>query len=57
MAWKGTKALEPVAHADDRTPIAAKMANRKRGPSASDPKLEEFRRASEANKGHKKQPV
>ena len=57
MAYS-TKSLEPVARADDRTPIAAKMEKRKRGPSKNDePRREESRRASEANKGHKKTPV
>jgi hypothetical protein len=53
-----TKPLEPVAHAEDRTPKAAEMAKRKRGPSRADARRrEEFRRADEANKGHKKEPI
>jgi hypothetical protein len=58
MKDKPNKPLEPIARAEDRTPIAAKMEKRKRGPSASDkPRREEFRRAADANKGHKKTPL
>jgi hypothetical protein len=52
------KPLEPVAHADDRTPKAAEMAKRRRGPSRSDARRrEEFHRADDANKGHTKTPI
>ena len=53
MARKpGTRKPEAIPEIPDRTPAVAKIAKRARGPSASDPKRrEEFRRASESNKG------
>jgi hypothetical protein len=58
MGRRGLKPLEPVAHADDRTPAGAEIQKRQRGPSKFDPQRRvEFRRADDANKGHKKTPV
>jgi hypothetical protein len=53
MARKpSTRKPEAVPEIPDRTPAAAKVAKRRRGPSANDPKRrEEFRRASETMKG------
>jgi hypothetical protein len=54
MGRKGTTGTQPVADVHDRTSAEMKMDNRRRGPSANDPKRrEEFRRTSEISRARK----